>query len=112
VAGLTHGRYLAGYEDAGGARVYFGHAYDDEREAARAADRHAEIVAETEREYSARWRRAQMLRDECKQAEDRLRAYLAARNDKRTAARELAEMEIESLRSMRAELANDYSDIE
>jgi hypothetical protein len=111
VGGLTHGRYIAGYEDAGGARVYFDRVYDDEREAARGADREAEIVAESEREYNARWKKAQSLRDDAEEAEKRLRAYLAARNDKRTAARELAEMEIENLRSIRAELA-DYSDIE
>ncbi|TKW76783.1 MAG: hypothetical protein DI543_19140 [Bradyrhizobium icense] len=84
VGRLPHGRFIAGYHNSGN----------------------------DEREYSERWRKARDLHDECEEAIERLRAYLVARNDQRTAARELAECEIASIRSIREELANDYADIE
>ena len=113
VGRLPHGRFIAGYHNSDNdERVYFGDVYTDESEAARAADNEAESLAEVEREYSERWRAAQRLNDKAEECVERLRAYLSARNDKRTAARELAECEIASIRSIRAELANDYADIE
>lgn len=113
VGRLPHGRFIAGYHNSGNdERVYFGDVYTDESEAASAADSEAESLAEVEREYSERWRKARDLHDECEEAIERLRAYLVARNDQRTAARELAECEIASIRSIREELANDYADIE
>ena len=113
VGRLSHGRFIAGYHNSDNdERVYFGDVYTDESEAASAADSEAESLAEVEREYSERWRAAQRLNDKAEECVERLRAYLSARNDKRTAARELAECEIASIRSIREELANDYADIE
>lgn len=61
VAGLSHGRYIAGYEDSSGCRVYVDGVYDDDRKAAYAADSIAERVADKEREYSQRWHAAEEL---------------------------------------------------
>jgi len=113
VARLTRGRWMAGYYNSDNCeRVYLARVFDDLADAVSEADNEARRVAEKEKEYSERWQAAQALNEKCEEAEKRLRAYLSARNDKRTSARELAEMEIESLRSMRDELANDYADIE
>jgi nicotinamide mononucleotide adenylyltransferase len=86
VAGLPHGRFLAGYrwtsndervyfgEIFDDERVYFGEIFDDEDNAARAADGHAEAFAEVEREYSERWSAAQRLQDDIEEETERLRA--------------------------------------
>lgn len=52
VAGLPHGRFLAGYRlTMSDERVYFGEIFDDESDAAHMADEHARVIAEQEREY-------------------------------------------------------------
>jgi hypothetical protein len=56
VARLPHGRFLAGYVwHDNGERVYFPRVFDDERDAARMADEHALVFAESSREDSARF---------------------------------------------------------
>lgn len=55
VAGLPHGRFLAGYRTTmNGERVYFPEIFDSKRDAARMADEHARIIGEQESEYQAR----------------------------------------------------------
>lgn len=111
VGRLSHGRFIAGYHSSDNdERVYFGDVYDDEREAARAADSEAERIAEDEREYNERWRAARDLADECDTLQNDVRELFPMRHHAR-ARRELAAA-VESLRSKRAELKNDYSDIE
>lgn len=62
VAGLSHGRFIAGYAMAEfGERVYFPEVFTDENEAARMADEHARVAAESEDEYSQRWNEAMRL---------------------------------------------------
>lgn len=61
VAGLSHGRYIAGYLwTSNGERVYFPRVYDDERDAAYAADSHAEQFADSAREDSERFNAMQL----------------------------------------------------
>lgn len=114
VAGLTHGRYLAGYEDTGGARVYFGRAYDDEREAARAADQIAERTADDEREHNRRWRAAQNLENDMAECKVEIARLFAVRNHRTLGAdaREALAFAVDSLRGMRARRADEFSDIE
>ena len=51
VAGLSHGRFIAGYRwTATDERVYFPQVFDDETDAARMADEHAREFAESARE--------------------------------------------------------------
>lgn len=62
VAGLSHGRFIAGYRlTMNDERVYFSELFDNEREAAHMADEHARIIGERESEYAARDRAAQKL---------------------------------------------------
>lgn len=56
VASLTHGRFIAGYRwTSNDERVYFGEIFTDETEAARMADEHARVFAESAREDSERF---------------------------------------------------------
>jgi len=114
VGRLTHGRFIAGYEDAGGARVYFDRVHDDEREEARAADREAEIVADNEREYNARWMAANALDDKIAEVSRNVaRMFKLRHTDGFDSAADYRELEdgIAELRRLKDELAN-YSDIE
>ena len=62
MARLTHGRWIAGYTwSLNDERVYFPHVYDDERDAAIAADEEARIFAERESEYQNRRLEAERL---------------------------------------------------
>jgi hypothetical protein len=54
VARLPHGRFLAGYRwTSNDERVYFADVFDDEHDAARMADEHAQVFAESTRDYEA-----------------------------------------------------------
>ena len=48
---LPHGRFIPGSKDWGGVTLYPTETYDDPVDCAAAADRHAEIAAEKERDY-------------------------------------------------------------
>lgn len=114
VGRLSHGRFVAGYFwDSNGERVYFGDmVYDDETDAARAADCHAESFAEVSREDSEKYEAARELESDIEDATQELGEALALRNharygeDKREAAREL----IETIRAKREELKTEYAD--
>lgn len=72
---LTRGRMIAGYDASAWDTVVIGRvAYDDEREAWRAADEMAERDAEQERDYSERWQAAQRVADELEEKREKLRA--------------------------------------
>lgn len=112
VFSLSHGRFGSGHAcNDTGERVYFLDVFTDERAAASHADDEARYVAEEEEKHDERQRAAQALDEKIAEATDRLRCYLSARNDKRTAARDLAGMELDVLRSLKTERAT-YSDIE
>ena len=56
VASLTHGRYIAGYRwTLNDERVYFDGVFTAESEAARMADEHARVFADSVREDNARY---------------------------------------------------------
>ncbi len=111
VASLTHGRFIAGYENSEtGERVYFGQVFDDEYNAARMADEHARVAAEKEREYQERWRAAQELSDASQEARDSIRELWSARHNR--AVRKLIREHVTTARASRIQLTNEYSDIE
>jgi len=109
---LSRGRFGCGYADSdSGERVYYPCVFGEVRDAARFADSEAQYYAEAEQEYSQRYQAAQDARREVAESETRLRAYLSARNDSRTEARELARMELDNLRGFRKDAAQ-YNDID
>lgn len=56
VGRLTHGRFIAGYRwTSNGERVYYPEVFDDADDAARMADEHARVFAESAREDSERY---------------------------------------------------------
>ena len=56
VASLSHGRFIAGYRwTSNDERVYFDDVFTDESEAARMADEHARVFADSAREDNARY---------------------------------------------------------
>lgn len=64
VAGLPHGKFLAGYRlTMNDERVYFAQIFDDEQDAARMGDEHARIIGESESEYSRKGDEARTLSD-------------------------------------------------
>lgn len=112
VVRLPHGRYLAGYyQSDNDERVYYPEIYDCIRDAVYAADRHAESIAEIEREYSERWNAAQELEYECEEKVNRLRECLALRNNPCfTRLRDEANNLIERIREIREILKTEYAD--
>lgn len=112
VGSLSHGRFIAGYElGSSDERVYFDCVYSDEDSAARAADSHAETIADKEREYQTIWREARDVENENENAFKRLRECIALRNRKcmgyiRDEVRELCE----TIRTNRARLSGEFAD--
>jgi hypothetical protein len=112
VGNLPHGRYIAGYQWKGnGETVWFPDLYDDQREAARAADEHARVFAEDAREHDERFQAAQQLQDDLDGNLRRLRECIALRHKQcmayvRDEAREL----IETIRDQRHDLKS-YADV-
>jgi hypothetical protein len=113
VARLTHGRFIAGYHwSENGERVYFQDVFDSEYDACKAADSHAESIAESEREYNAHWQAARDLENENESTLQRLRECLALRNNACfTALRDEARDLMETIRKNRATLATDFADV-
>jgi hypothetical protein len=112
VARLPHGRFIAGYWSGdNGERVYLPEVFTEEREAARAADGHAESFADMAREDNEKWEAARELESETEDAEKRLRECLALRHRACTAyVREEARELIETIRGNRARLAGEFAD--
>jgi hypothetical protein len=115
VARLPHGRFIAGYQwGDNDERVYFPEVYTEEREAARAADGHAESFAEVCREDSERFNAARELESDIEEKLDRLRECLALRNSKApcltTDYRDEAQDLIQEIRKARETLAEDFAD--
>ena len=112
VARLPHGKFIAGYEwSCNDERVYFPEVLDDEWEAARRADGHAERFAEACLEDSRRFGDAQELEYRCQKLADHLAEKLVLRNNPRfPGARDHAREIIEELRAARERLQNDFAD--
>lgn len=112
VARLTHGRFIAGLRLTDtNERTYLGTIYTDELTAAIAADRHAELYAEDEKEHSEKYREAESLKDEIADKSKDVARMFALRNtsgfDDAACYREL-EDGIEELRNLRDDLATNY----
>lgn len=109
---LSHGRFIAGYRwTSNDERVYYPQVFDDEDEAARMADEHASLFAQSAYEDAQRWDEARKLEIDIDSALIRLRECLALRHDVRMhyvrdEARELCE----TIRAMREQLTDDYAD--
>lgn len=81
VARLSHGRFIAGYRwTSNGERVYYPEVFDDEEEAARAADGHAENFAESAREYDERFNAMADAEGHAEEAAESLGHAFKARN--------------------------------
>lgn len=113
VAKLPHGRFIAGYYwSDNGERVYFGGTYTAEREAAIAADGHAESFAELAREDSEKFDAMQKCEIAIEDDLQRLRECVALRHKKcMTYIREEIGELIESIRANRTELATTFKDL-
>lgn len=113
VAALPHGRFLAGYyQSDNGERVYFADIFDDERAAARFADSEAKTLAESEREYHARYHAARDMEDNLQHRVERLRECLALRNIPcfTRVRNEIAGL-VENIRSARKTLKTEYAGV-
>ena len=112
VARITHGRFIAGYHWASNdERVYFPEVYDNETEAARAADSHAEAFAESAWEDSARFIAMQDAENETEEKEREFKLAFMARHVS-AAHTELAREALEELRSARDVLSSATADYE
>ena len=112
VGRLPHGRYIAGYHwSSHDERVYFPEVYDDETEAARAADAHAESFAESAREDSERFIAMQDAENETEEKARKLKLAFMARHVSADHA-ELAREAVDELRSAREVLASATADYE
>jgi hypothetical protein len=112
VARLPHGRFIAGYYWSNNdERVYFQTVYDNECDAAIAANAHAEKYAEICREDNEQYEAAQKLERDIESHFARLRECLALRHRAcmeyvRDEARDL----IEKIREARETLKTDYAE--
>lgn len=121
---LSHGRYLASYKwNSNGEYVVFAQIYDSWRDAAHAADEHARICAEEQKEHDERYQEARNIESEIEALEagiedktERLKNCLKVRHVSEFWRNEL-QRTIEALREDRAEiedkretLKDDYSD--
>lgn len=111
IASLTHGRFIAGYRwTSNDERVYFGEVFTNEAAAARMADEHARVFAESAREDSERYDTAQKLEIDTEDALQRLRECLPLRHKACMAyvRGEIAEL-LETIRSNRELLRTEYA---
>lgn len=106
VASLSHGRFIAGYRwTSNDERVYFGQVYDDQKDAAHAADSHAECFADVAREDDEKYNAQALRRIDYDDALTRLRECIALRHHECMSyvRSEVSEL-IETMREIRDEL--------
>lgn len=111
VAGLSHNRFIAGYRwTSNDERVYFGEVFTDESDAARMADEHARVFAESAMEDSEKYYAAQKLEIDTEEATQRLRECLVLRHEAcmRYVRDEIAVL-LETIRSNRDILRTEYA---
>ncbi len=110
---LPHGKFIAGYElSDSGERVYFPDVYSDEYDAAKMADEHARIIAESSMEYSIKYDEARKLESDIENAYSRLEECIALRH---VACMDYVKDEIseliQTIRDNRETLQNDYAGV-
>jgi len=111
VASLPHGRFIAGYRwTSNDERVYFPEIHTDENDAARMADEHARVFAESAREDDEKQHEAMKLTDEVEDQLQRLRECLVLRHRACMAyvRDEIAEL-VEDIRNNRDTLRTQYA---
>lgn len=108
---LSHGRMLAGYHSTDNDEyVIYTTIYDETRECAYAADRNAELMAESERDYQREGDAARDCQDATETALQRLRECLALRNRACMAyVRDEIHELVETIRTNREKLAGEYA---
>lgn len=114
VARLPHGRFVAGYRwTSNDERVYFAHVFDSEFDAARMADEHARVFAESAYDDARRVAEADDLQQEIGDACEELERAYALRNHpkRREHERESVAELIELIRRKRATLETDYKGV-
>lgn len=112
VAGLSHGRFIAGCRwTANDERVYYPEVYSKETEAARMADEHARVFAESAREDSERYARVLNAEIDCDDARRSAAGLWPARNASKYCRDKLREA-IEALREARDELQTATAEYE
>lgn len=114
IAKLPHNRWLAGYRlTMNDERVYFADIHDSAEDAARAADSHAETIADAEREYSHKFQEAQDLQSEVEELKQRAARCFALRNHPKmgeSCRYDLQDYILPELRDKMEKLKSDYSD--
>lgn len=111
VGRLTRGRFIAGYKVSDtGEHVYMDSVFSCEVLAGLAADEFARQYAEKEKEHDERWQAAHKLNDDCYDLMDDIKELIPMRHHAR-ARRELHKA-IDDLRTKRADLGDNYADIE
>ena len=109
VVALPHGRFLAGYRwTSNNEYVIYGDIYDDESEAAHAADGHAEQFAEISREHDERYLAMADAESHAEGVESDVREAIAYRNEPRNSRHDPREW----LRDRIAELRAARRDVE
>lgn len=103
IVALPHGRFLAGYRlTDNGEYVIYGDIYDDESEAAHAADGHAERIAESMREDYERFIEMQEAEYHAEGVLSDVREAIAARNEPRNSRHDPREWLRERIAELRA----------
>ena len=111
VASLSHNRFIAGYRwTSNDERVYFGEVFTDESDAARMADEHARVFAESAMEECEKYDAAQKLEIDTENAMQRLRECLVLRHAARMhyVRDEISEL-LETIRGNRELLRTEYA---
>lgn len=110
---LTHGRFITGYYlSLNDERVYFPGVFDDETDAAHAADEHARVIGEQEMEHAERFDAAIRLESKIEDSLQRLRECFVLRHHgcMGYARDEISEL-IETIRDSRDTLANEFKGV-
>ena len=107
VAGLSHGRFIAGYRwTSNDERVYFPGVFDSEDDAARMADEHARVFADDAREDSERFDAMQMCEFNVEEKTTGLQKAIALRHRAKFGGKPRVIDAIAELREAREELAD------
>ncbi len=105
VAQLTHGRYIAGYRwTSNDERVYFGEVFTDEADAARMADEHARVFAESAKEDSERHEAMALAELDCEEKLIEVQKAFVLRHRAKFGGAGRVRDAIEALRAAREEL--------
>jgi hypothetical protein len=107
VASLTHGRFIAGYRwTSNDERIYFPQIFDDRGDAARMADEHARVFAESARDDSERYEAMTLAELDLETQTEELRKSIALRHRAKFGGFERVRTYVEKLRQARETLAD------